>query len=135
MLRVYISAIIEARSNGSHWKDAYCISDFWPKYDVQMMETPFQSCSKSKGLPGLPPLPALAANDPSDLYQVNNDNMHSKSVKILQRFNNLWISSYHFQSLSMIMASKCFRMIWRLLEKHLECTWSWVENKLKKRDH
>lgn len=33
------------------------------------METPVQSCSKTRGLPGLPPLPGHV-EEPSDLYKV-----------------------------------------------------------------
>uniref|UniRef100_X1ZK09 Uncharacterized protein n=2 Tax=Capitella teleta TaxID=283909 RepID=X1ZK09_CAPTE len=33
-------------------------------------ETPLYSCSKTKGLPGLPPLPSSSDRDPSHLYQV-----------------------------------------------------------------
>ena len=35
----------------------------------QYVETPLQSCSKTRGLPGLPPLPG-AVKEPSDLYKV-----------------------------------------------------------------
>lgn len=35
----------------------------------QVCETPIQSCSKTRGLPGLPPLPSTDSH-PSDLYQV-----------------------------------------------------------------
>lgn len=34
------------------------------------METPIQSCSKTRGLPGLPPLPGHV-EEPSDLYKVH----------------------------------------------------------------
>ncbi|XP_077979573.1 dynein axonemal heavy chain 3-like isoform X2 [Glandiceps talaboti] len=33
-------------------------------------ETPIQSCSQTRGLPGLPPLPTMSADDPSHLYQI-----------------------------------------------------------------
>ncbi|XP_033109913.1 dynein heavy chain 3, axonemal-like [Anneissia japonica] len=33
-------------------------------------ETPLLSCSKTRGLPGIPPLPPEGAKDPSDLYQI-----------------------------------------------------------------
>ena len=37
-----------------------------------MAETPLLSCSKTRGLPGLPPLPTAVADNPSDLYQVKS---------------------------------------------------------------
>ncbi|KAK7111861.1 dynein axonemal heavy chain 3-like isoform X2 [Littorina saxatilis] len=37
---------------------------------AKLVETPEQSCSKTRGLPGLPPLPAVASKEPSDLYQI-----------------------------------------------------------------
>jgi len=36
---------------------------------LQCVPTPLQSCSKTRGLPGLPPLPQ-AIKEPSDLYKV-----------------------------------------------------------------
>ncbi|XP_070580768.1 dynein axonemal heavy chain 3-like [Ptychodera flava] len=37
---------------------------------ARFAETPIQSCSQTRGLPGLPPLPTSAADDPSNLYQI-----------------------------------------------------------------
>ncbi|KAL8573170.1 Dynein heavy chain 3, axonemal [Nucella lapillus] len=37
---------------------------------AKMVATPQFSCSKTRGLPGLPPLPAVASKEPSDLYQI-----------------------------------------------------------------
>ena len=36
----------------------------------QVMESPLQSSSKTRGLPGLPPLPSDKKDEPSELYQV-----------------------------------------------------------------
>nr|XP_006820578.1 PREDICTED: dynein heavy chain 3, axonemal-like [Saccoglossus kowalevskii] len=37
---------------------------------ARFVETPIKSCSQTRGLPGLPPLPSTLTEEPSDLYQI-----------------------------------------------------------------
>eukprot|EP00057_Strongylocentrotus_purpuratus_P008145 XP_011662619.1 PREDICTED: uncharacterized protein LOC105437570 [Strongylocentrotus purpuratus] len=59
----------------------------------RMTQTPMLSCSQTRGLPGLPPLPAEGVDQPSDLYQIVLK--HSEHPPIMQ--GNSWTLAAPFK--------------------------------------